>query len=106
MTPILMMTRISPQGHQTVLTWTGWLFTNLVTAWVWNIPTCVNPSCIHGTRDTLKTSSLPVMMSKEYKRCMVSRRSSPVASAPDSWLDLKVGSPQEEKTKLWESQKN
>ena len=91
-TPILMMTSFSPQGHQTASTWTGWPFTNLATAWVWNIPTCVNPSCIHGTRGIFPISSLPVMILKEYKRCTVSRQSCPVASALVLWLDLKVGS--------------
>ena len=43
------------------------------------------------------------MILKEYKRCMVSRRSSLVASAPVLCLKLEVGSSQEEKIKLWET---
>ena len=42
------------------------------------------------------------MILKEYKRCMVSRRSSPVAISPVLCLELEVGSSQEEKIKLWE----
>ena len=74
MTHISTMTNDSPQERVTVSTWTGWLFTNLVTVWVWNIPTCVNPSCIRGTRDIFPMSSLPVTILREYGRSMEVRR--------------------------------
>ena len=47
---ILTTPNTSPQEQARTSIWTGWRFTSLDTVWVWNIPTCGNPSCTHGTK--------------------------------------------------------
>ena len=67
---ILMTMKGSPQEQRTASTWTGWQFMSLDTAWAWNIPTCVNPSCTLGTKDISRILNLPMMISKAYRHFM------------------------------------
>ena len=71
-THTLTTTKDLQQERRKALTWTGWRFTSLDTAWAYNILTWENPSCILGTKVIFLISSLPMMTSKEYRRFMVS----------------------------------